>query len=151
MIDRYRQKETKVQKATVGGILGIVASVLGVLTWLPLLFYPLMWDSFLEGAEITAPGDIEIFQTMTSVFNAFFIGIFIFILIIGILGVVGCVFALKRRIFGLALTGAIASSILFYPLGIVCVILVSMGYQEFINEASVVVIPVAPLPPQPAP
>lgn len=135
------------QKATVGGILGIVASVLGILTWLPLLFTPFMWDSFLESAEISAPEEIEIFESMTSVFNSFFIGIFIFFLIIGILGVVGSVFAVKRRVLGLALTGAIASSIMFYPLGIVSVILVSMGYKEFKKEVPTAVLPAAPLAP----
>jgi hypothetical protein len=136
-----------VQKATVGGILGIVASVLGILTWLPLLFTPFIWDSFYDSAGITLPDDIEAFRSVTSVFNAFAVGLFIIILIIGILGVVGCVFAIKRRVLGLALTGAIASSIMFYPLGIVSVVLVSMGYKEFKKEVPAAVLSPAPLAP----
>ena len=55
-----------------------------------------------------------------------------FILIIaGVLAIVGGVFALKRKKWGLALAGSIASIIAFMPCGIASIIFVIMGKDEF--------------------
>jgi hypothetical protein len=52
-------------------------------------------------------------------------------LVLGGLGLVGGIFAVQRKTWGLAAAGAIASSAIFYPLGIAAVVLVSMAYREF--------------------
>ena len=121
------------QKGKIGGILAIVASALGLLAVVPMIFYPFMMDSVFDsvGLDMGSASDIEIIESMTSFIGAVFIIVFIIFLLIGTLGILGGIFAMRRRIWGLALAGAIASSVLFYPVGIVSVILVSMGYEEF--------------------
>jgi hypothetical protein len=110
-------------KSGTGGTLAIISSVLGIL--LSLFFLAL------SNVDL-GPDYSEEAKTLVA-------GLYIVIgaagLALGALGIAGGTFALRRKIFGLALAGAIASSIIFYPLGIVAVILVSMGHQEFATRA----------------
>jgi len=52
-------------------------------------------------------------------------------LILGALSIIGGVFSLKRKYWGLALAGAIAAIFPFFPLGILAIIFVAMGKNEF--------------------
>jgi hypothetical protein len=54
-----------------------------------------------------------------------------FLVILGILAIIGGIFALRRKIWGLALAGAIAGTFVFFPCGIPAIIFVSLGKQEF--------------------
>ncbi len=125
------------QKAIIGGVLGIVASALGMLGSLFMFAMPALMSSSSLGTEYD-----EAFSSLMSGFYIFFgvIG-----LLLGILGIVGGICSVRRKIFGLALTGAIVSSIIFFPLGIVAVILVSMGYPEF-KKTEPVLVPAVTLP-----
>ena len=118
------------QKAVVGGILTIVSSILGIITGLFIAAMPLFLN-YLIDADPGFGGQEEI--DMLWVVGAVYVGIGAFFVLIGVLGIVGGVFSLKRKMWGLSLTGAIAGSILFYPLGIVAVILVSMAQPEFVK------------------
>jgi hypothetical protein len=69
----------------------------------------------------------EFFTVMMIVYAA----IGLFFALVGALAVVGGIFALKKKRWGLALAGAIAGTITFFPCGIAAVILVSMGQPEF--------------------
>lgn len=110
-------------KSRIGGTLAIISSVLGIL--LSLFF---MW---LSSVDLGADYSDEAKNLVSAVYIIFgAIG-----LILGVLGITGGIFALNRKLFGLALAGAIAASIIFYPLGIVAVILISMGHQEFGTRA----------------
>jgi hypothetical protein len=51
--------------------------------------------------------------------------------VLGIVAIVGGAFALKRRVWGLALAGAICALFGFNILGILAIIFVSMGKKEF--------------------
>ncbi len=53
------------------------------------------------------------------------------LIIIGIVAIVGGVYALKRKLWGLALAGSICSLIGPWLLGILAIIFVSMGKKEF--------------------
>jgi hypothetical protein len=53
------------------------------------------------------------------------------LIILGIVAIVGGVYALKRRIWGLALAGCICSLIGPWILGIPAIIFVAMGKNEF--------------------
>ncbi len=64
------------------------------------------------------------------------------LVILGVLAIVGGVFALKKSHWGLALAGAIASAIAFYPTGVATVIVMAMAEPEFKIAATV--------PPEPA-
>jgi hypothetical protein len=116
------------QKASVGGVLGIVASVLGMLGSLFFFALPVLMESSGELGDTYEDAMLEFIM-------AFYVILGIIGLILGIVGIVGGAFAIRRRVFGLALAGAIISSVLFYPLGIVSVVLVSMGYPEFRGPA----------------
>ncbi len=125
------------QKASVGGILAIVSSVLGALMGLFFLAMPLLMGSIDELDTGNAISDDVMMQFLV----VFYAAIGIFYLLVGALGVVGGIFAINRKKFGLALAGAIASSLSFYPLGIVAVILVSMAYPEFNRTPTPQVVP----------
>jgi membrane protease YdiL (CAAX protease family) len=128
------------QKAVVGGILTIVSSVMGIITGLFIAAVPLLFKFMLESDYygFTTQEEADVLAVMGLVYA----GIGIIFVLIGVLGIVGGVFTLKRKLWGLALTGAIAGSILFYPLGIVAVILVSMAQPEF-RQASAAALPQA--------
>jgi len=58
--------------------------------------------------------------------------IFAFVMIIaGVLAIVGGVFAMKKKKWGVALAGSIGSIIAFMPCGIASIIFVIMGKEEF--------------------
>jgi len=119
-----------VQKASVGGVLGIVAGILGIFWGLFMLAMPALMKSSTEFGSGYSSSALDLA-------SAVYITLGVIILIISGLGVVGSIFATRRQLFGLALAGAIASSIAFYPLGIVAVVLVSMGYPEFSRSVPV--------------
>ena len=50
---------------------------------------------------------------------------------LGIVALIGGIFALRRKVWGFALTGAILAAICMLPLGILAIIFVSMGRREF--------------------
>ena len=117
------------QKAVVGGILTIVSSVLGIITGLFIMAVPLlfkfMMDSDYYGFSTQEEADV------LAVMGLVYVAIGVIFILIGVLGIVGGIFTIKRKLWALSLAGAIAASILFYPLGIVAVILVSMAQPEF--------------------
>ncbi|MDY7018604.1 MAG: hypothetical protein SU899_00795 [Chloroflexota bacterium] len=53
------------------------------------------------------------------------------LIIIGIVAIVGGVYALKRRLWGLALAGSICALIGPWLLGLLAIIFVAMGKKEF--------------------
>ena len=50
---------------------------------------------------------------------------------IGIIALIGGIFALRRQIWGLALAGSILAIICMPPLGVLAIIFLSMGKREF--------------------
>ena len=101
----------KTWKPTTAGVLCIIAGAIGVII----------------GIVIAAVGSIGWFFVMPwfSAIGAPFI-------IIGIIAIVGGSYALKRRVWGLALAGSICA--VFGPwgiLGILAIIFVSLGKGEF--------------------
>ena len=111
-------------KPTTAGILSIIDGVFGLILGLALLImggllysYPfLMWGYSLEletGAIIAFVGIITI--------------------VLGVVAIVGGAFAIRRRIWGLALAGAICSFLAptGFILGLLSIIWVSMSKKEF--------------------
>jgi hypothetical protein len=128
------------QKAAVGGILAIVSSVLGALTGLFFLAIPAFLGSMnnVDTSGLLTQGDVD------QIFTVVYAGLGTFLILLGALGLVGGIFAVNRRKFGLALAGAIASSISFYPLGIVAVVLISMAHGDFHRSVAQAAQPIAP-------
>jgi hypothetical protein len=104
----------KTWKPTAAGILCIIAGAIGVITGIVVATVGSIWGAFLFfffgvgwlGA-IGAP-----------------------LIILGIIAIVGGIYALKRRIWGLALAGSICA-IIGGILGILAIIFVSLGKGEF--------------------
>jgi hypothetical protein len=49
----------------------------------------------------------------------------------GTLSIIGGVFGLKKKRWAVALAGAISSAVLFFPIGIIATVLISLGRSEF--------------------
>jgi hypothetical protein len=119
-----------VQKSTVGGILSIVAGALGAVGGLILLMVALLASTILSDPMFYNDSTLSSDQIATIV--AVFYGVIAgFLLIVGVLGVVGGIFSLQRKRWGWALAGAIAGCFSFLPLGVGAVVLVAMGKSEF--------------------
>jgi hypothetical protein len=58
-------------------------------------------------------------------------------LIFGILAVVGGYYALKRKLWGLALTGGIMCIFLFWPLAVASIVFLILGHAEFKKQVPI--------------
>jgi len=116
--------------AKVGGILSIVSGGFGVLIG---GFYVLMiWMfNFMITSISQQPMDPEFPQEFFYIMAIIYGAIGLILALIGALGIVGGVYALKRKHWALALAGAIAGSVTFFPCGIPAIIFVSLGKDEF--------------------
>ncbi len=105
----------KTWKPTTAGILSIIAGVFGLIGALVV---------GVIGGTIAGLEDILGLGTL-------FAAIAIPLIIIAIIAIVGGVYALKRRIWGLALAGTICALFCFWLLGIPAIIFVALGKREF--------------------
>ena len=114
--------------ATVGGILSIVSGVIGIVGafWSTFMIY--FYQAFFNSAYTFPTQEEELGLKVIS----YSLGVSaVFLVIFGILAIVGGVFTLRRKTWGMALTGAIAASMVFFPCGIAAVIFVALGKPEF--------------------
>ena len=105
----------KTWKPTTAGILSIIAGVIQVI------------GGIVVGVIGGTVAGLAAIPGIGGIFGA----IAIPIIIIGIVAIVGGVYALKRRIWGLALAGSICALIGPWLLGILAIIFVIMGKREF--------------------
>ena len=103
----------KTWKPTVGGILSIVAGAFGVIGGIITLAF---------GVGVGLPG-----MPGGGIFAAMVIPM----IILGAVAIVGGIYALKRRTWGLGLAGSICSLFCFWPLGIPAIVFVILGKGEF--------------------
>jgi hypothetical protein len=108
----------KTWKPTTAGILSIIAGALGLIGGIIVLVL---------GGTIAGVGLSAAVPRWIMIFGA----IAIPIIILGIVAIVGGIYALKRRIWGLALAGSICSLICVWFLGIPAIIFAIMGKDEF--------------------
>ncbi len=120
-------------KAKVGGILSIISGAFGF-CWLAFsLFMVYMVDLmfrelFYEPFSPYGGAPLDEFLTVMMIV---YVAPGVFFALVGVLGIVGGIFALKRRRWGLALAGAIAGTLTFFPCGIPAIIFVSIAQPEF--------------------
>ncbi len=107
----------KTWKPTTGGILSIIAGAIGVLFGLVLAVAGGILGTIL-GAFIPFIGGAVV-------------GLFAIPLLLGIVAIIGGIYALKRRIWGLALAGSICAFFCVWFLGIPAIIFVAIGKGEF--------------------
>ena len=116
----------KTWKPTVAGILDIVSGALS-LVGLVLFIIGFMVFKAIGGTDMPMPMPIiPIYGGL-----AFLFAVAIPILIAEILAIVGGIYALKRKKWGLALTGSIAALFASWPLGIAAIVFTAMSKEEF--------------------
>jgi len=115
--------------AKIGGILSIVAGSMGVLSSLAIILFS-VFLGFMMGGEVYydnyyAP------DNMLSIMMVIYIIGGVIGLIVSVLAVTGGIFGLRKKNWGLALAGAIAGVLAFFPCGVVAVVFISMSKPEF--------------------
>ena len=109
----------------VAGVLSIVSGALGALISAGIILMVIfLWSAISVDTDV--PEDFPFF-----IFQAFYLGSGIVLFVLAVLAIMGGIFALQRRYWGMALTGSIASVLTFLPGGVVAVIFVALGKQEF--------------------
>jgi len=116
--------------AKVGGILSIVSGAFGILLGAVYVLMIFMFN-FMITSIPQQPMDPEFPHEMFQIAAFIYGGIGLIVALIGALAIVGGAFALKRKHWALALAGAIAGTVTFFPCGIPAVIFVSLGKDEF--------------------
>ena len=115
--------------ARIGGILSIVSGAFGVLYFVGTIFFiSMLHVVFNEGYYYNGsmpPSELLTFMTLIyASFGGFFT-------LAGIIAIIGGIFALRKKAWGMALAGSIAGTITFFPCGIPAIVFVSMAKPEF--------------------
>ncbi len=121
--------------AVVGGILSIVSGAFGILSGLVLVFVGIFFREIILLGDISAASDLsleEISTIITVMYGATGMGF----VLLGVLALIGGIFAIRRKLWGLALAGAIAAVLIFFPTGVVAIIFTSMARPEFLNTGT---------------
>ena len=113
-------------KPIMAGILGIVSGAIGMVGG---LYFVVLTSLFHTMHEIMNVDPIIIEQTEQIISRLFAVP---FVLVfVGIISIIGGVYALQRRIWGLALAGAICSCVVFPFFGIPSIIITGLAQEEF--------------------
>ena len=113
----------KTWKPTVAGILDIVA---GALSFIVLMLLVIGIVVFMAMGGTDLPVHIP-----ANLISVIVVALAIPVLLLDILAIVGGSYALRRRIWGLALAGSIAALFGSWPLGIAAIVLTVMSKNEF--------------------
>jgi hypothetical protein len=100
----------------VAGILDIVAGSLGIILAIALIFVGVL----MRFVPDMPPYLVPIFTALSLPFA-----------IVGILAIVGGIYALRKKIWGLALAGSIAAFFPCWILGIAAIVLTALSKKEF--------------------
>jgi hypothetical protein len=118
----------------VAGILDIVSGAMGVVMGLFMILY-----LNFAGAIQAAPGAVPRFgphlggfpQMPAAFFPGMGLGIGITLAVLGVLAIVGGIFALRSKAWGLALAGSIAAVLTGRLLGVLALIFTVLGRKDF--------------------
>jgi hypothetical protein len=116
---------TMKNNAKTGGILSIVSGGLGVMSAFGLVIWGIVCLAMGANRGYWGEGWMEMGVAVFLVILAVCRGL------LGVLAVIGGAFALKKKVWGLALAGSITSILCFWPCGIPAVIFTAMGKPEF--------------------
>ena len=111
----------KTNKPTTAGILNIVTGALGIICAISMF----IGFGVVSGCLGIPTGYIPPFVP------GIVLGTAIFTVIIAVLALVGGIFAVRRKQWGWALAGSIATILVFLPLGIASTVLVAQSKDEF--------------------
>lgn len=119
-------------KPTTAGVLTIIAGGLGIGAGalITLLAVPLGLGGALAGAlkEAAIGGMMVGLARIIGIIGSGMIGL-------GVVAIVGGIYAIKRRLWGFALAGAILATICSTPLGVLAIIFVTMSKKEFVQAS----------------
>ena len=116
--------------AKIGGILSIVSGAFGAFHLVMAILGSYMIRYMFSGPQFSYRSPTPPPEFL-NIMSAFYVAWGVFFMLVGIFAIVSGVFALKRRHWGLALAGAIAGTVTFFPCGIPAIIYVSMAKAEF--------------------
>ena len=135
--------ENSTPKATIAGVLDIIAGVMSLIGSAVLFILGAVGSGAVSSAGVHDPEAARFAFVPMALFGA----LALLCLIIGLLGVVGGMAAIRRNRFWLALVGAIAALFSFFPLGIPAIILTVMAEKELEIRNSKFENPTPPVPP----
>jgi hypothetical protein len=109
----------------VAGVLSIVSGVIGVFMSAALILLSVFFIN-IESFPMDIPHDFPfvLLQVVSMAWG-------IILLVLAIMAIIGGIYALQRKLWGLALAGSIVSMLVFFPTGIAAVILVGLSKDEF--------------------
>jgi hypothetical protein len=113
-------------KPIMAGILDIVGGAIGMVGGLYLVAMASLFRVLHEFVRLDPSIIDKIEQTISSIFAVPFV-----VVIIGIIAIIGGVYALQRRIWPLALAGSICSCIVFPFFGLPSIIITALARDEF--------------------
>ncbi len=110
----------KTSKSIVAGVFSIVAGIIG-LGLVALLLFSVRGALSIE--DICGTGAFVLIILPS------FLAVFLFIC--SVISIIGGIYALKRKTWGLALVGSIAAILVLFPMGILAVIFIALSKKEF--------------------
>lgn len=110
------------------GVLSIVSGIIGVLIGAGLILLAVFFISLVSIETTPADADFPFV-----IFEAMYLGWGVFTLLLAVLAIIGGIYALQRKYWGLALAGSIAAILAFFPTGIAAVIFVALSKNEFVQ------------------
>jgi hypothetical protein len=124
------QTVSKTWKPTVAGILDIVGGALSILGAIAVLLGILFFIPILRSA---GPGPVPEMGCwmIPGILEAGFLIAAVYFLVVGVLPIIGGVYALRRKKWGLALAGSIAAIFGSSIIGILATIFTAMSRDEF--------------------
>ena len=117
--------------AIVGGVMSIVAGALGALGGLSLVLFAVLFSSLLSWVATTSDAFGPAERGLTGLVGLMYGGMGAFLLLVGIMALIGGIYSVRRRLWRLALAGSIAAILAFFPVGVVAVIFTAMAKPEF--------------------
>ncbi len=123
-------------KSQVAGILSIVSGVFGLLYGALFIVMVAFMDVIFNMALETEPAPYWS-RNHVGFYDIIYGAIGVVFILIGILSIVGGVYSIKRKYWGLGLAGAIAGTITFFPCGIAAIVIIALGKPEFDRPATV--------------
>ena len=130
-------------KSRIAGILSIVSGGLGTIISLILLIGILMMSVAMNlmgnigDYDYGTNGKMLQVQSIFGLLIAFYALIFIVMLVGSVMSIIGGVFALKKKRWGIALAGSICSVIAFIPSGVAALVFFILGKDDFQQTDSI--------------
>ena len=115
----------RTSKATVAGVLDIVAGVSGLIGGVPLLVL-----AFVGSGVLGTLAEPEL-RPLAAIPLALFLPLAVLCFLSGVIAIAGGIAAFNRRRWGLAITGSIAAIFGFFPVGILAVVFTILAEPEF--------------------